>query len=194
MSDPYMGADGVLLNRLGLTERGVLERVEFRLSLMNAAPALAMAESAEHLNVAMWCAIHWRLFGLLYDWAGELRKVEMSKRESWFCPVAWINGYADREVLPLFGERAKAAADDERAFAVALAECWGELNFTHPFREGNGRATHIFVTALARRSGRTIDWNKVDATEEMLAGEQSTRGKYDGYKKILSQAMRRSAG
>jgi cell filamentation protein len=132
--------------------------------------------------------IHRVLFRNLYTWAGKLRTVEMQKGSTGFAPARSLAGYADREILPMFRARALAASDDDDLFAIALAECWGELNFLHPFREGNGRATQIFVTALAHRHNRTIVWSHVDRAEEIAAAQAAARKNYQRYASLLTNA------
>jgi cell filamentation protein len=114
--------------------------------------------------------IHRRLFEGIYTWAGKYRTVEIAKGRTVFAPVRALKGYADRDILPVFAEKARGSLD-AAGFYTALAECWGELNFLHPFREGNGRATQIFVAALAPRHGQTINWSLVDRSVEISAAQ-----------------------
>lgn len=187
--DRYLSGDGVLVNNLGLRHRDILQDTEFKLTLVNAHAAMAMADRARDLSEAVWCRIHRELFGDLYPWAGKMRTVDIYKGDSTFAPAPALKGHADKVVLPRYRTQAAAAGSNDRAFAVCLAECWGELNFLHPFREGNGRATQIFVTALARRYGRSIDWCAVGYEEEIAAGKESVHGRYGGYEAILARAM-----
>lgn len=189
--DPYLAADGsgVLENLLGLNKPDVLRETEFRLCRSLADDALAMADRAKVLDEATWRKIHHMLFGELYGWAGKYRTVNITKGGTMFAPADALNGYADKKVLPRYHHRAAAAASDDRVFAEALAECWGELNFLHPFREGNGRTTQIFLTALARRHGRSIDWSKVDYQAEIEAAKMSIEADYTGYERILKDVV-----
>jgi cell filamentation protein len=70
-----------------------------------------------------------------------------------------------------------------------LAECWGELNFLHPFREGNGRTTQIFVMAWAHRHGRTINWSRVDRRDEIRAAVAASNKDYQPYVTLLGGVL-----
>ena len=80
-------------------------------------------------------------------------------------------------------------AKGDEAFAAALAKCWGELNFLHPFREGNGRSTQIFVAALTKRHGREIDWAKVGYADEIAAAKAAARTDYAPYTAVILAAL-----
>jgi len=115
----------------------------------------------EHLR-----AIHAHLFGNIYEWAGEYRTVGMAKGNSAFAPPDHIGRYVG------YTRRVVEATDwqtlDRDAFADAVAGTFAYLNHAHPFREGNGRSSRIFMDHVAEQSGfklaypRTIDaqtWN-----------------------------------
>ena len=188
--DPYChpGTD-VLFNKLGITDAGELARFERTMTELRAAAALARIEHRPKLDQAALQEAHRILFGDVYAWAGELRTVEIAKAGTPFAPVHALPTYADNQILPLF-ERQAAAAKDDAEFAAALAHCWGELNVAHPFREGNGRATQVFVTALARRHGRDIDWSLITREREIEAAKAAFAQDYEPYAALLRDALR----
>lgn len=189
-ADPYTYPGlTVLRNKFDIEDGHQLQALEFQLSAMRTAGAIAFAEQHRHQDEQCWLGVHRILFGDIYAWAGNLRTVELAKGSSSFAPMRALNGYADREILPAFRDRARDAGTDELLFTAALAECWGELNFLHPFREGNGRSTQIFVGALAHRHGRGIDWSRVDRTEEIVAAIAAGNQNYQGYVALLAGAM-----
>ncbi len=71
----------------------------------------------------------------------------------------------------------------------ALDQCWGQLNELHPFREGNGRTTQLFITALARRYERDIDWSRIDPLAERNAAIESMRQNYSAYSVLLANVL-----
>jgi cell filamentation protein len=105
--------------------------------------------------------IHKFLFGDVYDWAGEVIKVEISKDGRQFLSThsfsqafAFIDSLlADYEKIPL---------DDKCAIAGKLAEILDNINFMHPFREGNGRTQREFIRTLALQKGYELDLNPLD--------------------------------
>jgi cell filamentation protein len=184
---------GVLRNKLGLADGEALYEAELAEAQINAPAAMAFADVARYVNEATLKQIHNILFGAVYDWAGNFRTVYLRKVEGGpqFAAPDRLEGEMKRRILPSFNRLARRAGADDRVFADALAKCWGELNELHPFREGNGRATQIFVTALAHRYGRDIDWGKVGREEEITAARAAMARDYTGYVKILGGAMGR---
>ena len=179
----------VLKNKLGIRDADQLQAIEFQETALRAPDALEYARRRGTLDEPSWRGIHRILFRNVYSGAGKLRTVELSKGGTAFAPVRAPSGYADRHILPAFRVTATDAGSDDRKFAAALAECWGELNFLHPFREGNGRATQFFVMALAQWHGRTIDWRKVDRAAEIAAAQAAANKNYQPYADLLAEVM-----
>lgn len=159
MTDPYVLPSGVLRNKLGVVDRALLDAVEADVTASRlfeiALTPIPGAYDLRHL-----CTFHAHIFGDLYDWAGQLRTVEISKGTS-FCPMANLESYA----AEIFGRL--AAADRLRGlergtFVTALAELHGDVNALHPFREGNGRTQRAFLGQLASEAGYRIDWSRLD--------------------------------
>ena len=134
---------------------------------------------------------HRHLFGELYAWAGKFLTVELAKGETAFAPAAVLHGWADQQILPVFQQEARRTGTAE-IYALALAKCWGELNFLHPFREGNGRSTQIFVAALTERQGWSLDWAKVARDQEIAAAQAAARTDYAPYSALILKALGRS--
>jgi cell filamentation protein len=113
-------------------------------------------------------SIHQRLFSDLYDWAGELRTVDISKDETHFCMTSRIEPEANK----LFDSLAKAdwfQNLDRTSLISASAELFGDINVVHPFREGNGRAQRILFEHIIVNAGYEISWWAVDAQEWVQA-------------------------
>jgi cell filamentation protein len=190
-TDRYVYADGsdVLINNENIRDKTALQLLEYTVAAANMEPALQYADKCDALNEHTWRHIHKLLFGHLYQWAGHYRTVEISKGASVFAPPHALPGWADKKILPAFHTAAQAAGPDRDKFTTALAECWAELNFLHPYREGNGRATQLFVTALARRYGHSIDWQSIDRQSEITAAQAGNAGDYAPYIFILKHAL-----
>jgi cell filamentation protein len=151
--DPYCPPGStVLRNRLHLTDAKTLAQAERDLSEV-AAESIDFAPPPYSLSYLQ--AIHRRLFSDLYDWAGELRTVDISKDDTHFCVTSRIEPEANK----LF----KVLADanwfqdlDRTNLTNASAELFGDLNVVHPFREGNGRAQRILFEHIIVNAGYEI--------------------------------------
>lgn len=105
--------------------------------------------------------IHNFLFQDVYDWAGEVRKVEIAKGGRQFLPLHSFNeafAYIDK----LLFEFNLIKTTDKRNIAKKLAEILDNINFLHPFREGNGRTQREFIKLLAGQRGYDLDLNPID--------------------------------
>ncbi|WP_229116859.1 Fic/DOC family protein [Actinomyces bovis] len=127
--------------------------------------ALDLTNGRVHLprtyDAAHVCAIHSYLFQDVYEWAGQYRGVNMSKGLSSFADVH--NGDVDRyltDVHRLVAGTSWANLDHD-SFARTSAEVFASLNQAHPFREGNGRASKVFLEHISEQSGFTFDFSQV---------------------------------
>lgn len=164
--DHYLDPEtGVLKNKLGIKNEEGLQQAEasfvaWRSFQLHENP-LAGRFDLEHFK-----AIHKVLFGDIYDWAGEIRDIDLSKGNSYFANHVHIV----RAATPVF-ENLRAETHlkglDVENFSVRAAYYLGELNALHPFREGNGRAQREFINHLAYENGYTIEWTNI-SQEDML--------------------------
>jgi cell filamentation protein len=173
--DHYLDPDtGVFKNRLGIRDEATLETAE---ADYVAARSYELAQNPINgkFDLAHMQTIHRHLFGDVYDWAGTLRDVDISKGQSYFAHFRYIESAA----IPLFEQLAKEnylAGLDEGAFSERAAYFLGELNALHPFRDGNGRAQREFIGLLARQNGYFIAWTNI--TQEVMA--QATIAAFHG--------------
>lgn len=164
--DPYCYPNThVLRNHLGLTDDTTLSQAERALSEV-------AADTIEFLpppyDLPYLQSIHRQLFADLYEWAGDLRTVDISKDTTHFCTTSRI----EPEARKLFARLAQANwfEDLERpALVAASAELFGDLNVVHPFREGNGRAQRILFEHIVVNAGYEISWWSVDVQEWLHA-------------------------
>lgn len=106
--------------------------------------------------------IHRYLFQDIFDFAGEIRKVNISKGNFRFAPILFL-----AENLKII-DKMKSESFDE------IVDKYVELNVAHPFREGNGRSMRIWLDALLKhRLGRCVDWSKIDKFSYLSAMERS---------------------
>ncbi len=97
----------------------------------------------------------------MYDWAGEHRTVPLAKDISEFAPTNRISSYLDGAAAMVDNTSWPSVPSDE--FARTMAKVYAWANHAHPFREGNGRATKIWLAAIAEQSPWQLDYERIDA-------------------------------
>ena len=117
------------------------------------------------------------LFCDLYDWAGKIRTVNVSKKGTSFVPADEIAACAAACFERLSGFSAIGLS--KRELAVEVADFYSTVNMLHPFREGNGRTQRIFFKQWIQHLGYTLDLTNVDADEFMIATIQAAHGVMD---------------
>lgn len=189
--DPYLipGTD-CLKNLLGIRDPATLTKAEYNLSA-NRAQSLADALGPNPgFNLDTLKAIHRHLFQDVYEWAGKLRSVDITKGDSHFAPAMRIEAYAPNVFDALAKENHLKGLSRE-AFAQRAAHHFAEVNALHPFREGNGRAQKEFFRVLAERAGHSLDWSRVDPGEYLAACRESFHSSPDRLARVFAQALDR---
>ena len=183
MTDPYVDPrTGILRNRLGISDAGGLARLEAEVSALRIAQ-LTESPLPGTYDLAHLQAFHARLFGDLYDWAGELRTVGIDKGVP-FCPPEHLVPFAS-EVLRRLAADDHLRGREREDFLVGLTELVGHLNALHPFREGNGRTVRVFVAQLAREAGYEIRWRAMEPAVNAAASRASLAGDDGPLRKML---------
>lgn len=162
-SDPYLDpAAGILRNRLGIRTQQQLDIAEGDLAL----PAmLELIDSPPPPtgDLAELCAIHRELFVDVYEWAGEIRTVDLRKNvegAKFFLPVSMIERSAGFAADELRDDNMLRGLDRDK-FVMRLAHHYDQFNDVHPFREGNGRTGRVFWDRVSRDAGYRLDWREV---------------------------------
>ena len=173
--DPYVDADGVLVNQLGITSAVALSQAEADLSLA-AMLHLSVRSLPGSYDLGHLCGFHRRIFGAVYAWAGQLRTVDIARTpQDRFCRWSFIKSYS----AGVFGQLAAETmlvGLTRSAFVGRLAYYYGEINAIHPFREGNGRAQRAFLGQLARDAGWRIAWSELDGPANDAASSAALHG------------------
>ena len=151
-------------NKLGLTSSADLAREEERLSKKKAVELFenGMLDTLPAGKFSTLQAIHKYLFEDIYDFAGELRTVNLAKGNFRFAPLMYLEAaLANIDKMP-------QSTFDE------IIEKYVEMNIAHPFREGNGRSMRIWLDLMLKKElGQVIDWSKVDKEAYLMAMERS---------------------
>ena len=153
-----------LKNKLGITDSLKLAREEERISKARALELFEkrLPDSFENGTFHGLAQIHEYLFSDIYDFAGKIRTVNLAKGGFRFAPVLYL-----RDALEKISRMPQNTFDE-------IIEKYVEMNVAHPFREGNGRSTRIWLDAILKKElGKVIDWSRVDKEDYLLAMERS---------------------
>ena len=153
-----------LENKLGLTNSASLAREEERISKKKAMELFenGILDNLPAGKFSTLQTIHKYLFGDIYDFAGELRTVNISKGNFRFAPLMYLES-----ALENIDKMPQSNFDE-------IVEKYVEMNIAHPFREGNGRSARIWLDHILKNEiSKVIDWSKVDKDDYLLAMERS---------------------
>jgi cell filamentation protein len=186
--DPYTwpGSD-VLRNIPGLRDADALKLWEYEHSQIRAREF----PLPKRFDLKQLQAVHKHLFQDTYDWAGQLRTVDIAKGGTLFATPAFIQSEGEKLSATLNrANNLQGLAKPE--FVAALADTYGNWNALHPFREGNGRATREFMAQLARGAGYELDQTRIDNRADQWndAARRSMGGDLQAVEAIFSLAIR----
>lgn len=153
-----------LENKLGLTSSAELAREEERISKKKAVDLFktGVLDALPAGKFATLQVIHKYLFDDIYDFAGEIRVVNIAKGNFRFAPLMYLQAAIDNI------DKMPQSDFDE------IVEKYVEMNIAHPFREGNGRSTRIWLDHILKSEiSKVVDWSKVDKEDYLLAMERS---------------------
>ena len=154
----------MLDNKLGLTSSADLAREEERISKKKAAELFeqGILDDLPTGQFSTLQAIHQYLFEDIYDFAGQIRTVNIAKGNFRFAPLVYLEAALDNI------DKMPQSTFDE------IVEKYVEMNIAHPFREGNGRSTRIWLDHILKKEiGKVVDWSLVDKDDYLLAMERS---------------------
>ena len=158
----------VLKNKLNITEQIELAKAEERVSKQKA-KQLFDSGDIDKVEIGTFkglAFIHAYLFGDIYDFAGSIREVNISKGNFRFAPLMYLKASLEHiDAMP-------------QGNFDQIIEKYVEMNIAHPFREGNGRATRIWLDLILKKElKQVIDWNLVNKDEYLSAMERSEIGR-----------------
>lgn len=161
--DPYIDPQsGILRNLVRATTYLELRKAEGDIVTLS---EISLDSVPHTVDLTELQRIHRSLFGKIYDWAGELRTVNIRKgSEEYFLDYAYLENGAKFVFEELRKENYMQGLK-RKDFVKRLAYFYEQLNFIHPFREGNGRTQRIFWQRVANEAGYKIDWSKVIGEE-----------------------------
>jgi len=179
----------VLINKFDIRDEDKLNEVESVLASVRYAEWLN-APKAVSFDFDHYKAIHYFLFADLYDWAGQIRTVNISKKGTNFTPAENIE-----EQATLVFKRLKNCnyfrGLDHNEFVDEIVDFYCVTNALHPFREGNGRTQRVFLTQLIRNAGYDINFADMDTELLMIATIRSAQGVTDMLKQIFTENIKK---
>ncbi len=153
-----------LENKLGIKSSAELAREEERISKKKAVELFenGMLEKLEAGKFQTLCEIHKYLFDDIYDFAGKIRTVNLSKGNFRFAPLMYLEAAIENV------DKMPQNTFDE------IVEKYVEMNIVHPFREGNGRSMRIWLDMMLKKQiGQVVDWSKIEKEDYLMAMERS---------------------
>ena len=172
----YPGTD-VWINKKGITDPKALSVAEAEL-------CVAQDRTRPILNnftLPELCSIHKHLFGRLYDWAGETRSFTTSRRGDLFCRPDFIKSYFESDITRKLKRENFLVGTTREDFSKRAAHFVSEVNAVHPFNDGNGRLTRIFLNDLAQKAGHELDIQRIASRKDVW---------YDAMKNAFNGDMR----
>jgi cell filamentation protein len=177
-----------LINKLDIKDDKVLSDIEAKITFAKA--AVLESETVEFkLDFEYYKNIHRFLFEDLYDWAGTLRKVDISKKGTRFCPQNELEDlckvcFKRLENVNFFKGLAK------EKFVEEIVDFYQTTNYLHPFREGNGRTQRIFISKLIKYNGYDFDFSNIDPDLLMIATIKASNGISDDLYNIFKNEIK----
>lgn len=169
----------VLENKLGITESAELAREEERISKKKALELFekGILDILEVGTFGSLSKIHKYLFDEIYYFAGEVRNVNIAKGNFRFAPVMYL-----KQSLEHIDNMPQSTYEE-------IIEKYVEMNVAHPFREGNGRSTRIWLDLILKKElGKVVNWSNVDKEDYLLAMERSPIKNVE-IRELLKQAL-----
>ena len=174
----------ILRNKLNIRDLPTLEAAERQFVMQRLLEVMPKGDfDLEHLR-----AIHRHLFQDVYEWAGNVRTVEISKGSSQFLPRRFIEtGMADVHRRIVAANYFQGTSRDQ--FATGAGSILGDVNHVHPFREGNGRTQLQYLKQLAERAQHQIDLTRLGRNAWMEASRSSNDGDYESMSRCVRGAL-----
>lgn len=171
--DCYEGTT-VLINKFGIKDDAKLDMVER--DITSALIAKAYIEIPfEDVDFDFYKNLHYYVFSDIYEWAGKIRNVDMSKKGTRFCPPEKIETRG-RAIFEYLSKKSYFTALANEEFVKEFTELYCRLNYLHPFREGNGRVQRLFLSMLLKNMEKSIDFSKIDTDLLKIATIKAVSG------------------
>ena len=177
-----------LINKLNITDEETLKNIEAAITFAKISE-LEQTPINGNFDFEHYQSIHKYIFEDLYDWAGKIRDVDLSKKGTSFTLAKDIESLAERCFARLKKEN-YFETDNFDLFIENIVDFYCVSNMLHPFREGNGRTQRVFIAQLIRKNGFDIDFSEIDNDELIIATIHAANGVTDYLKDIFRQIIK----
>ena len=184
-ADCYPGTS-CLINKLGIQDETKLAETEAAV-VLGKASFLDQQPVTGEFDFTHYRSIHHFLFCDLYDWAGQIRTINISKKGTVFVSAAEIQACADACFTRLAAFTGEGRSHQE--IIEEIADFYSTINMLHPFREGNGRTQRLFFTQWIRHLGYEFDLSNADLDEFMIATIYAAQGVMDPLIKLFDETI-----
>ena len=184
--DPYLYPElNVMRNRLGIRQAERLAQAAYEFTALRAAtlPLGPLLRGLPHL-----CAIHQHLYQDIFDWAGDIREMDIYQGDTRFCHFAYIEKEGNALMQDL-EEEGYLVGLEKADFINRLSHYYCEINVLHPFRIGNGIVQRIFFEQLAIHAGYQLDWRGIDPEAWAQANQSGAMGDLSALNTIFSKVV-----
>jgi cell filamentation protein len=184
--DPYLYPGlNVMRNRLGIRQAERLAQAAYEFTALRAATLGLgpLLRGLPHL-----CAIHQHIYQDIFDWAGDIREMDIYQGDTRFCHFAYIEKEGNALMQDLEEEGYLVGLEREE-FINRLSHYYCEINVLHPFRIGNGIVQRIFFEQLAIHAGYQLDWHDIDPEEWAQANQSGAMGDLSALNAIFSKVV-----
>lgn len=184
--DPYLYSGlNVMRNRLGIRQAERLAQAAYELTALRAA-TLTLGPPSRGLPHL--CALHQHLYQDIFDWAGDIREIDIYQGDTRFCHFAYIEKEGNALMQDLEDEGYLVGLAKE-VFINRLSHYYCEINVLHPFRIGNGIVQRIFFEQLAIHAGYQLDWRDIDPDDWAQANQSGAMGDLSALNTIFSKVV-----
>lgn len=178
----------VLVNKLGIKNQEELNSVERQFVLLRSSQVEKEAVF-ENVSFDFYKSLHKQLFGDLYEWAGTVRNINISKKGTVFCNADDLEKIGKLKFQRL-AELNYLKKLNKSTFLDELSELYHDLNMLHPFREGNGRTLRLFITLLVRNAGYNLNFSECDSDLLMIATIKAAQGDLSLLREVFAELVR----
>ena len=186
-SDCYEGTT-CLINKFNIKDENILKDLETTVTFSKITE-YSLNPLFNTFDVNHYKAIHKYLFEDIYEWAGEYRSVDMSKKGTSFAKAESIDKLMTKCFARLQAKNCFLGLSFDN-FVDSIVDFYCVTNMIHPFREGNGRTQRLFLTQLINLNNYSIDFSEIDTDELMIATIQAANGVTDYLKGIFKNAIK----
>ena len=177
----------VLINKLDIRNQKMLNVAELRI-VISMTMKIEREIKFNNVDFNFYKNLHKQLFDDLYEWAGTVRNINISKKGTVFCNSDDIEriGKLKFDRLKSLNFLKKTPKDQ---FLDELTELYHDLNMLHPFREGNGRTLRLFITLLVRNAGYNLNFSECDSDMLMIATIKAAQGDLGMLREVFSDIV-----